>query len=88
MMRYALKKQHNNRLKRLTHTRRINKVKPHISIQIGGAKEMLTSIDSKSTIDKSNVKKLTPQKKELFKKMIGKYSTNIDMNKVREEYKR
>lgn len=59
------------------------------SLELGGVnKDMLTSINSKSSIDKTEVKELTSQKKTLFKNMIGKYSTKVDMNKIREEYKR
>jgi hypothetical protein len=45
----------------------------------------LTTVESKSEIDKSKVQKFTKEKKELMKNMIGKYSTPIDMNKVRDE---
>lgn len=45
----------------------------------------LTTVNSKSKINKSEITGLTKEKKELMKNMIGKYSTPIDMNKVREE---
>jgi hypothetical protein len=50
-------------------------------------KHRLTTVNSKSEIDKSKITELAKEKKELFKNMIGKYSTPINMNKVREEFK-
>lgn len=38
------------------------------------------------TLEK-NQKVLTPEKKQGFRQIVGKYSTRIDLNKVREEWK-
>ena len=38
-------------------------------------------------INKAKVTGLTKEKKVLLKNLMGKYSTPIDLNKVRDEYK-
>ncbi|MFA5882150.1 MAG: hypothetical protein WC834_08120 [Eubacteriales bacterium] len=45
--------------------------------------------DSMSTLvlEKPEKKILTQCKKEQFKKIVGKYSSKIDLNKVRSEWK-
>jgi len=53
------------------------------------SKEASKGEDIMSTValNKSNKKGLTQPKKEAFKQIIGKYSTKIDLNKVRNEWK-
>jgi hypothetical protein len=44
-------------------------------------------IMSTVTINKTNRKGLTQTKKQGFKQIVGKFSSKIDLNKVRNEWK-
>jgi len=45
------------------------------------------NVMSTVALNKTKNKGLTQPKKEAFKQMVGKYSTKIDLNKVRNEWK-